>query len=312
MIDPSAVSAVLTILVPSIEEHRRRSRLPFVLGLSGLQGSGKSTWAAELCKVLSQEHGYNTRALSIDDLYHDHPELVAVRHKYPENKLLGTRGQPGTHDESLAKKFFTDLFGDDSAEHGRIVRWPAYDKSLHQGQGGRVPEEQWETVSLDPPLQVLIFEGWCLGFQPLKQQSVADKWQQARASRDGSGRSTTSTLADHRLENLLQINENLARYCEAFMGPWRYDGFLHLSTEDLGNVYEWRLDQERALRKTKPGMTDEQVVQFVRGYMPAHELFLERLQTQNMFASGSTQSPSRKHIQVSLDSARQIVSVKEL
>lgn len=106
MMDSAAVSAVLAILLPSIKEHRQHSKQIFVLGLSGLQGSGKSTWATELCKTLSQDHGYHARALSIDDLYHDHPELVAMRRRHPENKLLRARGHPGTHDEALARIFF--------------------------------------------------------------------------------------------------------------------------------------------------------------------------------------------------------------
>lgn len=313
MIDPAAVSDVLAILVPSIEEHREHSKHPFVLGLSGLQGSGKSTWAAALCKHLNEGHGYNTRALSIDDLYHDHRELIAIREKYPENKILRTRGQPGTHDEALAKEFFGNLFedGSGSAQSDRAVRWPAYDKSLHHGQGGRVPQKQWENVSLNPPLDILIFEGWCLGFQPLNQRPVTDKWQKAKTTQDKSERSTT-TLADHRLEDLLQINQALERYCDTFMGPWRFDSLLHLSTDDLSNVYEWRLDQERALRKTRPGMSDGEVVQFVKGYMPSYELFLERLQTEFIFTNVSTRCPNRKHIQVTLDSARKIVLIKEL
>jgi pantothenate kinase-related protein Tda10 len=99
MIDSAAVCAVLAILLPSIKEHQQHIKHPFVLGLSGLQGSGKSTWAVELCKTLSQDHGYHTRALSIDDLYHDHQELVAMRRRSPENRLLRTRGQPGTHEK---------------------------------------------------------------------------------------------------------------------------------------------------------------------------------------------------------------------
>lgn len=79
------------------------------------------------------------------------------------------------------------------------------------------------------------------------------------------------------------INENLRRYCETFTGPKHFDGFLHLSTEDLANVYGWRLDQEKALRNHKSAMSNEQVLRFVRSYMPAYELFLDRLQHESLF-----------------------------
>lgn len=321
MIDPSSIRAALAILLPSIEEHRRSRQRPFVLGLSGLQGSGKSTWAAALSTCLIQEHGYNTRALSIDDLYHDHDDLIALKNRHPGNKLLRTRGQPGTHDESLAKRFFTELMEDSTVESTAggdsraVIRWPAYDKSLHHGQGGRILEDQWERVSLDPPLDILIFEGWCLGFQPLADTEVTERWEQAMATKVDLSQSEgvpepeliTRTLADHRLEDILLINENLRRYCDAFAGPWRFDGFLHLCTENLSNVYSWRMDQERELRKRGPGMSDSEVVEFVKGYMPSYELFLGRLQERSLF--NEVPGGSRRHVRVTLDSQRRIPSV---
>jgi D-glycerate 3-kinase len=66
---------------------------------------------------------------------------------------------------------------------------------------------------------------------------VVAKWEKARASHDNSMLSTT-TLADHRIDDLLRIYENLQRYCEEFVGPWRFDGFVHLNTDDQSNVYE--------------------------------------------------------------------------
>ncbi|KAL4728949.1 hypothetical protein ACLX1H_003355 [Fusarium chlamydosporum] len=311
MIDPNAINAVLDIFVPSIRAHQQKTSKPFVLGLSGLQGSGKSTWAAALSKALTTQHNLKNRTLSLDDLYHDHPQLVAIREANPDNGLLQTRGQPGTHDEVLAKEFFDQILG--RVESGkRHVKWPAYDKSLHAGQGGRVPVEEWENVDLDQGLDVLIFEGWALGFQPLTKEEVTRKWEQAKASQSQQSDewSLTNTLANHKLEHLLLINENLGRYCDTFAGPQQFNGFLHLSTDKLVQVYDWRLDQERALRKHKPGMTDEQVIQFVKGYMPAYELFLERLQNENLFEQ--EENKEKKHVQVVLNKAREVIQVKEV
>ena len=45
-------------------------------------------------------------------------------------------------------------------------------------------------------------------------------------------------------------------------------------------VYDWRLEQEVALKRDKGGgMTDEQVRRFVDGYYPAYELFTEGVRT---------------------------------
>ncbi|KAF5251291.1 hypothetical protein FANTH_3583 [Fusarium anthophilum] len=311
MIDPKAIEAVLDIFVPAIQAHRKSSSRLFVLGLSGLQGSGKSTWAAALSQALTNQHHLKTRMLSLDDLYHDHPELVALREANPDNGLLQTRGQPGTHDEVLAKQFFDQVLGRVENDK-KVVKWPAFDKSLHSGQGGRVSVEDWEEVSLDEGLDVLIFEGWALGFKPLSDEEVKRKWERAKASEAQQSEewALTNTLASHDISHLLLINENLRRYCETFAGPQHFDGFLHLSTDKLVQVYEWRLGQERALRQHKPGMTDEQVIKFVKGYMPAYELFLERLQNENFFKG--EESKEKKHIQVVLNKDRKVIQVKEV
>ncbi|KAF4948893.1 hypothetical protein FGADI_9177 [Fusarium gaditjirri] len=309
MIDPKAIDTVLDIFVPAIQAHRKNSSRPFILGLSGLQGSGKSTWAAALSQALTTQHNLKTRMVSLDDLYHDHPELVALREANPDNGLLQTRGQPGTHDEVLAKDFFDQVLGRAESDK-KVVKWPAFDKSLHSGQGGRVPVDEWEEVPLDQGLDVLIFEGWALGFKPLNDEEVKRKWEKAKASEAQQSEewALTNTLASHDLSHLLLINENLRRYWETFAGPQHFDGFLHLSTDKLVQVYEWRLGQERALRQHKPGMTDEQVIKFVKGYMPAYELFLERLQNENFFKSGG--SSEKKHIQVVLNKDRGVVQVR--
>lgn len=315
MIDPGAIEAVLAIFVPLIRDHRKTSTKPFVLGLSGLQGSGKSTWATALSQALTTQHNLRNRTLSLDDLYLDHAELEAIREENPGNGLLQTRGQPGTHDEALAQSFFDQVLSS-MGSRGACVKWPAYDKSLHNGQGGRVPLENWEEVPLEHGLDVLIFEGWCLGFQPLDQTSITQKWERAGAAATAkenrlNGLSPVDTLASHSLSHLQLINKNLKRYCETFAGPQHFDGFLHLSTDKLEHVYEWRLDQERALRKVKAGMSDEQVVTFVRGYMPAYELYLERLQHEDFF-QGQGSVGEKKHVQVVLNKHRDVIQVKDM
>ncbi|TDZ28518.1 putative kinase mug58 [Colletotrichum spinosum] len=313
MIDPAAIDAVLQHILPAVQSHKTKSSGPFILGLSGLQGSGKSTWATALTETLNAKHGVKTRTLSLDDLYHDHDQLVALRESNPGNGLLRSRGQPGTHDEVLAKRFFDEVTrGSESSEP---IPWPAFDKSLFSGEGGRVPATEWDSVPRSPPLEVLIFEGWCLGFQPLSPEAVEQKWKRAteletsKGARSEENQLSTTTLASHRLEHLLLINTNLGRYCESFMGPWRFDAFLHLSTDQLVNVYHWRLDQERALREKKgAGMTDQEVVRFVQGYMPAYELYLDKLTQESFFAQ---EGGDKAHVRVVLDSKRKVLRVEK-
>lgn len=338
MIAPSAIESILAIFVPLIQAHKEKSTRPFILGLSGLQGSGKSTWASVLVHALNAEHRLYARTLSLDDLYFDYPQLMEIRKANPGNGLLQTRGQPGTHDETLAREVFSrinalNVTRGRGAAHLGTMAWPAFDKSLFRGCGGRVPREDWEQVAVNDGLDVLIFEGWCLGFQPLEPEVLTKLWEQAKVMMVNPeaaplvSKSPTcleqedswlvNTLATHDLGHLLIINANLQRYCETFTGPEHFDGFIHLNTDRLTNVYEWRLGQEKALREHKPSMSDTQVIQFVRGYMAAYELFLPRLQHENFFYSENEEEADsalgkKKHVQVVLNRTRIVTSIYEM
>jgi D-glycerate 3-kinase len=260
------IRRVLDILIPKIEARRKESSKPIILGITGLQGSGKSTWATSIVSLLTTEHNLNAITISLDDVYKTHDDLIAQRDKDPENKLYRTRGQPGTHDEGLAGRFFQDL-REYTGE--RELKIPSFDKSKFNGEGDRAPESEWPIITSKP--DVVVFEGWCVGFQPLSESQVEIKHQDARTH-------TRETLIDHRVYHLLEINENLKRYCEKFMGPHHFDFMIHIDTEDLGNVYHWRLQQEhKMIEKKGTGMSDEAVVKFVMGYMPGYELYLDGL-----------------------------------
>jgi len=101
-----------------------------------------------------------------------------------------------------------------------------------------------------------------VGFRALTPEQVKAKQQ-----------SPSTTLHTHRIENLLFVNDKLRGYniitdC--------FDAFIHIDAEKTSFVYEWRLQQEAALRREKgSGMSDEKVREFVDGYYPAYELFTE-------------------------------------
>lgn len=288
------------------EDGRPRS---FVLGLSGMQGSGKSTWAKSLAERFRSTYQLKTIILSLDDLYHTHENLIKIREQNPSNKLFSNRGQPGTHDEVLAEQFFSSLLA------GEAVDVPSFDKSKFDGEGDRVPQSEWEHVSSSPPVDVIIFEGWCLGFQAISDDQLEERWaasKQVDTAIVDKDTLSTMLMRTHALEHLKVINDNLRRYNETFMGPEKFDYFVHLDTEHLHNVYRWRIQQEEALRALKgTGQTDEQVIAFVQVYMPAYEIYLDRLR-QEAFPAGRHGIQGRRQLRVCLDENRGVVSMNEI
>jgi D-glycerate 3-kinase len=296
----SNVNAVLDLMFPQISKKIEAGQQPVIIGLTGLQGSGKSTWASCMVDTLQTKHKLRAIQVSLDDFYLSHDGLVKLQVKNPNNELLRTRGQPGTHDEELTASFFAQLRGG-----AKTVKVPSFDKSQFNGEGERVPEHQWEVVAT--PVDVVVFEGWCVGFQPISLQQIQER--RGAAATDCIGDSSTEpthTLHRHSLEDLEKINQSLKRYCEVFMAPQHFDCFVQLATEKLANVYKWRREQEHALIKSKgSGMTDREVALFVQGYVPAYELYLDQLKA-GFFVG---EDNAKQHIRVLLGPGREVTAI---
>ncbi|GAB7339881.1 hypothetical protein MBLNU457_6412t2 [Dothideomycetes sp. NU457] len=183
---------------------------PFFIGLNGVQGAGKTTLVSALYNTLSSAP-YNLPAvvLSIDDLYLPHDQQEELARKYPQNPLVQHRGQPSTHDIALGKELFTSIRNRDSN-----IKIPSYDKSAFNGQGDRRAENEWETIN-DPSsaqkVEVVIFEGWCVGFRSLLEEELRRKWEQAKAAAEGES-TYQGQLGKLQLENVQFVNEALKEY----------------------------------------------------------------------------------------------------
>ncbi|EPE31331.1 P-loop containing nucleoside triphosphate hydrolase [Glarea lozoyensis ATCC 20868] len=254
---PHCIPFILSRL-HTYQQTSKTPNRPFIIGLNGVQGAGKTTLVSALKETLKQNEGLETLVLSIDDLYLTHDEQVNLARENEDNKLVQYRGEPGTHDIPLASKVITSLLA------GEPTSIPSYNKSLHNGLGDRSPESTWETVNLpsQPPIRVLLLEGWCVGFRSLPSSALRQKV---------AGQSLT--LKSHALSHLEFVNERLKGYDVL---TDEFDAFIHIDAEDTGYVYEWREQQEEALRRDKGvGMSKEEVRRFVDGYFPAYELFVE-------------------------------------
>ncbi|KAI9485109.1 P-loop containing nucleoside triphosphate hydrolase protein [Zychaea mexicana] len=250
--------------------QRHLPNRPFIVGVSGCQGSGKTTLCDTLVHLLSNEpHNLSVVSFSLDDFYltrNDQANLAATN---PNNKLLQVRGQPGSHDLPLARSTFTQLLDPETTS----VAIPSYDKSCFGGLGDRRDKSQWKTVYA--PYDVILFEGWSQGFKPLPPAELKRMYQEA-----------TGRMALQPLASLEQINRNLAQYEDDLYAF--FDIFIHLSPADPEQVYNWRLQQEHHMKSTRSvdGMSDESVRAFVDTYMPAYELYLPRLDRVGFFGQG--------------------------
>ena len=169
----------------------------------------------------------------------------------------------------LGEQLFAKL-----ASQNPLVAVPAYDKSAHAGRGDRAPEALWRAER--PSWDVVILEGWCVGFRPIGKDEVQRRWKESIAQEKG-------TLRKYRLQDLEWLDEQLERY----QGLWgklralvqvyvlhvldfffKADSDLFRDAQDLEYVYDWRIQQEHDLIKLKgTGMSDEQVREFVDSCM---------------------------------------------
>jgi D-glycerate 3-kinase len=292
----SNVRQALDKLLPKIKQRHQDSSMPIILGISGLQGSGKSTWASTIVNILSSEHKLHTITISLDDLYKTHDDLVKQREKNPDNKLYRVRGQPGTHDQQLAADFFKKL----KAYQGEgMLSIPSFDKSKFDGEGDRAPKEAWPTTSSKP--DVVIFEGWCIGFRPLTEPEVENKYKLAV-----EGKMQLNTPSRHKLQHLCEMNDHLRQYCNDFMGPEHFDFFIHIDATDLRYVYVWRMEQEHKMIAEKGmGMEDEEIEAFVDGYMPSYELYLDGLRGGKLFEDSGRMLSVQLNLQRSIERIRE-------
>jgi D-glycerate 3-kinase len=167
-------------------ENRGEARA-LVVGLSAPQGCGKTTLVNQL-KSAFVSQGLTCVTLSLDDFYLTNAEQTALARRFQDNPLLQYRGNAGTHDLDLCIRTLARLL---ELKRGEQVAVPSYDKALCGGRGDRAPVEAWSTVTgkrilgasdvrvlcLDNtagPVDVLLFEGWMLGFQAAAQAELGN------------------------------------------------------------------------------------------------------------------------------------------
>ena len=229
----------LEIVEGMVRDWLKTSDRPFVLGICGAQGSGKSTLSEGLAERL-KETGLKVALLSLDDLY-----LAPESRPFAVSPLFATRGVPGTHDIALGERVFASL------KAGQPTRLPRFDKANDRP----LAESDWpEIIAPD----VIIFEGWCVGACPQADVELAEPVNELEREDDGTWRQAVN---------------------EALKGPYatlfsHIERLILLAAPGFEIVREWRIEQEDTLRQRLKAegrtgakvMSDEEVGRFIQYY----------------------------------------------
>lgn len=243
-IDRAALSnyqAILSMLSRQLRAHST----PAVIGITGAQGTGKSTLASLLVTELLAQ-GIGCAAVSLDDYYltrQARQQLAGTVHP-----LLAQRGVPGTHDIGRALSDARQVLA------GAAVALPRFDKALDDSLPDR-PAAQ---------LDLLIVEGWCLGLAAEAESGLVSPVNQLEATEDTSG-------AWRRY-----VNQQLAASYQPYFDLLQ--PLIWLKAPDWDSVCRWRAKQEQQLWQQRgTGMTTEQLARFMLPFQRLTQLSYQQL-----------------------------------
>jgi D-glycerate 3-kinase len=242
----------------------------FVVGICGPQGSGKTTTARVVARLL-EARGLKVASLSLDDLYLPRADReVLARDAHP---LLRTRGVPGTHDAALGLAVLDDLAGEGE------TAIPRFDKAADD----RMPASAWTKV--EGPVDVVLLEGWCVGAWPEPVEALRKPVNALERDLDPDGAWRA------------YVNAALAGPYRALFA--RLDLLVQFTAPDFESVLAWRQEQEAKLRGrlaasgqgSERAMSDDEIAVFVQHY--------ERL-TRHV----AREMPARADLVIALDAHR--------
>ena len=214
-----------------------------IIGLSGGQGSGKSTITGILKFILKKEYGLDLCVFSIDDFYKTKTERKKMSEKI--HPLFLTRGVPGTHDVELINKTFQNL----KKKVFKPILIPKFDKSADD----RYKKSQWTKVRKPP--HVIIFEGWCVGARHQKISNLKKSLN------------SLENKFDSDLKWRKRVNNHLRGHYKKLFN--RIDKLVYLKAPSFNHIFQWRLLQEQKLKltsKNKETMSKSKVREFIMYY----------------------------------------------
>jgi len=257
--------------------NKTNKKKPLIIGLSGGQGTGKTTITSIISLILRKYFKLNVFKISIDDFYKTRYERKIL--SITKHPLLMTRGVPGTHDCKIISQFFKKV----KNKKFKQLKLPKFDKSIDD----RCPKKLWYKINSRP--DVVILEGWCVGAKAQKNSQIIKPINSLEKSKDLSlvWRKYVNDQLKKQYKNLFkQLNE-----------------IIYLRANSFKVLKEWRIKQEKRLwlksknKKNLRIMNKSDIINFMQTY--------QRI-TQNMFKD----VPKYASIIMKLNSNHQINSIK--
>ena len=255
---------------------KTKSKRPFIVGLGGGQGTGKTTITSIISIVLKKYFKLNVFKISIDDFYKTRKERFLLSKKL--HPLLMSRGVPGTHDINIMLDFFKKV----KKSKFKSLRLPKFNKAIDD----RCKKKLWYLIKKRP--DVIIFEGWCVG---------------ARAEKNNTLKKAINSLEkinDLKLVWRKFVNQQLkSKYKKLYN---HLNCLLYLKVKNFSLLQRWRLKQEKKLwlknKKLSNNkiMSKKEVIRFMQTYQRV---------TQNMIKG----APKYASIILNLNSNHQIKSI---
>jgi D-glycerate 3-kinase len=214
-----------------------------IIGLTGGQGSGKSTISNILKIILKEGYNLDTVIFSIDDFYKTLKERKIMSKNI--SPLFLTRGAPGTHDTKILFNCIKSL----KKYKFRKILIPKFNKAIDD----RVSKSEWLKVNKKP--NIVIFEGWCVGVDAQKKKDLIVP---------------VNILENYKDKKKIwrnRVNQELKKNYKKIFNL--IDKIIFLKVPSFKHVYKWRLLQEKKLRITSKGnktMSDNQVKNFIMFY----------------------------------------------
>ena len=226
-----------------IHDEYLKNRKTKIIGLTGGQGSGKSTISNILKIILKERFKLETVIFSIDDFYKTLKERKKMSKKI--SPMFLTRGVPGTHDVRMLHNCIRNL----KNKKFKKIMIPKFDKSIDD----RFSKNKWIEVRKKP--NIVIFEGWCVGVTAQKKRDLTIPINKLEKEKDK--KKVWRKKVNAELKNNYQKIFHLI------------DKLIFLKVPSFQYVFKWRLLQEKKLKINSRGkkiMTDQQISNFIMFY----------------------------------------------